>query len=276
MWALGNSLWLPYEHRHKLNQFNLDDFTWHRDDDVAQALMLAETLIQHGWSYKHSTFFKKLQCWFLHWYDSLTDWPEGCWRQTRDVLSTSIFDWDYIPRRIDMDWQHLDWNWSLMRVWPAWMVDYNYWWNQSMVTHNTNICFDACDFFADLLYNIEPGQDKEKAIKKSYKNMLHPDESEEFADFMRFEKYKEPIQHPSWYVLNTLHAVLYTFLHTDSPMEWFKYIINLAGDTDTTACIYWYLAWAYYWIDEECQQLIDKIEDVDYIKYLSRKLIALN
>lgn len=267
MWALGNSLWLPYEHFKRLNMFNINDFTWHRDDDIAQALCLAETLIQNK-KFNYNTFLNKLQSWYLRWYNSLTDWPEWCGIQTSILLKETILDSNYKPRTVDLSWKYLDWNGSLMRVWPAAMVDDNYWFAQSKVTHNTDLCNYSCYLFVELLKDIIPWCDKLNTIKYTFQKL----QSEDAPHTLMNLDYESPITQPSWYVLDTLHAVLYTFLNTNSAMEWFRFIINLWGDTDTTACIYWYLAWAYYWIDDECKELIEQIEDVDYIKYLSRKL----
>lgn len=270
MWALWNSLWKPYEFNNR--PFSLSDFEWHRDDDIAQALCLAETLLQNNW-FKYVTFMDKLQSWYLWWYNSLTDYAEWCGRQTRYVMDKALTDVRYYPWNENMSWKHLDWNGSLMRVWPAAMWNHNYWFEQSRVTHNTDLCNYSCDFFTQLLMDVIPGWNKEVAINYAFEYVLNEDMPQALIELVRDWWYKKKINKPSWYVVDTLHAVLYTFIHTTSPMEWFEYIINLWWDTDTTAAIYWYLAWAYYWIDDECQKLIDQIKDVDYIKYLSRKLI---
>ena len=273
MWALGNSLWLPYEFHNR--PFKISDFRWHWDDDVAQALMLAETLLQCKW-FKPQVFLEKLQWRYTHWYDSLTNHPEGCGIQTRNIIEQTLEDPEFKPRYIDMSWEWLDWNGSLMRIGPAWMINWNIGSEQSAVTHNTDLCNSACSFFVYLMDAACLFKWNEKVLNTAIQDFkeIHWDNAPKSLKALLFDWwYKEDIDRPSWFVIHTLHAVLNTFINTSSPMEWFEYIINLWWDTDTTAAIYWYLAWAYYWIDEECKELIDKIQDVDYIKYLSRKLI---
>ncbi len=271
MWALGNCLWKPYEFDNR--PFNISDFRWHRDDDIAQALMLAETLLQCNW-FNPQIFLDKLKWRYLYWYDSLTKHPEGCGRQTREIIEQTLEDPEFKPRLIDMSWEWLDWNGSLMRIWPAWMINWNFGAAQSAVTHNTDLCNSACSFFIYLLDAACLYKWNEFVLKTAIEDFMgiYWDDIPNKLKILLEWWYKKKINRPSWFVIDTLHAVLYTFIHTDSPMEWFEFIINLWWDTDTTACIYWYLAWAFYRIDSECENLINKIKDVDYIKYLSRKL----
>ena len=274
MWALWNSLWLSYEFHNR--PFDISAFNWHWDDDISQALMLAETILQCPEKFDSRIFLDKLIGWYKYWYDSLKNYPEWIWFQTRELLEKAEHDSTFTPRTIDMSWKHLDWNGSLMRVWPAAMVaNWNIGAQQSRVTHNTILCNFTCEFFVDLLHTACVAASKEWAMIETiewFKEIYWDDMPNELYKLIDWW-YIEPINKPSWYVIDTLHAVLNTFIHTTSPMEWFEYIINLWWDTDTTACIYWYLAWAYYWIDDEVSKLIDKIEDIDYIKYLSRKLV---
>ena len=93
---------------------------WDYTDDTAQALCLAQSLLDCKWFDIEDQLDKYLM-WFKDWYMSSQDRAFWIWMQTADRLYKYKQYKEWIikekPREEDLSWKKKDWNWCLMKIW---------------------------------------------------------------------------------------------------------------------------------------------------------------
>jgi ADP-ribosylglycohydrolase len=193
------------------------------------------------------------------------------------------------PRETDLSWEHMDWNGSLMKIWPVPLYYYSdpekalyYAWESSKATHHTDLCIGSCMYYAWLIiWAMNWASKKEllspyySPVKDYWKDHKVPDALKPIFEWYYAWKEREELK-PSGYVVETLETALWWFYKAEDFKDWMELIINLWWDADTTACIYWYLAWAYYWYDRIPQSRRDWLVQWDRIERIAKKLYDNN
>lgn len=273
-WAVWDALWAPVEFRRidefdwvtdyqECDRFRLSPWEW--TDDTAMALLLADSLIRcKGFDIEDqlNNYYKRHNTWYM-W---LKPYPDGEWGQvSRMMYAYEMYkNWAFTtkPREEDLSWEYMDWNWSLMRIWPIPLFYFEdpekalfYAWESSKSTHHTDLCIDSCIYYTWLiLWAMNWASKKElmtpyySPVKDYWKNHKIADKLKPIVEWSY--KLKDRYQiNPSGYVVDTLETALRWFWMSESFKDWLEKVVNLWWDADTTWCIYWYLAWAYYWYD---------------------------
>ena len=136
----------------------------------------------------------------------------------------------------------------------------------SRITHGAEECLDACRLLARITCRALFGRPKDEVAFGDSESFLG---AERILAIARgaYRKKSAPDIRGSGYVVESLEAAMWCFLHTDD----FKYAIllaaNLGDDADTTAAICGQIAGAYYgefgippsWLEKltMCQQIRD-------------------
>ena len=298
-WAIWDAFWAPVEFIAEWCFEPVDtkewkiwlmkfwkDF-WDRTDDTAMALLLADSLVRSWWSDvvdQLENYLKRKESWHM-W---LKDYPEWIGKQVRIMLDRYIDyknHWWEEPRTKDLSWQMMDWNWSLMRIWPVPLYFYDNakealkWASESSITtHNSDLCIDSCIYYTWLIWWAIHGVSKEELMKWFYYPAKWYWEFRDISnDFWRivnwdFKKKESNQIIPSWYVIDSLETALWWFYHSTCFEDWLKMVVDKWWDADTTACIYWYLAWGYYWYDSIPDYLKQWVSAKDFIRHTAEEL----
>ena len=295
-WAVWDALWAPVEFLwidefDRVNKYQEWNWlkAWERTDDTAMALILADSLIRcKGFNIEDQLawYYKRHKTWWM-W---LRDYPEWEWNQIAKMM---YFYEMYMnnaftdkPRETDLSWEYMDWNGSLMRIGPI-PLFYSknpekavfYAWESSKPTHYSNICIDACKYYTGLIIWAMNGATKEELLTPYYSPISKDYRKEnwiaqELIPIIEWS-YKNKNRYeinPSWYVVETLESVLWWFYNWESFKDWLEKTVNLWLDADTTWCIYWYLAWAYYGYDNIPQERKDWLIEKERIEEYANKL----
>lgn len=269
-WAIWDALWAPVEF------FPIDGFEWideyhagegirkwERTDDTAMSLLLADSLIRCNWTNLEdqlNNYLKRHETGYM-WTQSYPMWE---WVQVSRMLFAyeEYLNWELKekPREKDLSNQLMDWNGSLMRIGPVPLFYYNdpekallYAWESSKTTHNTNLCIAACQYRTWLIIWAMNWVSKEDLLAPFYSpipNYWINNPMPEFLGQVIRWGYKlkgDREIKPEWYVVDTLETCLWWFYKWKSFEDWLEKVVNLWRDSDTTWCIYGYLAGAYYW-----------------------------
>ena len=270
----------------KPNHLNLDE--WERTDDTAMALLLADSLLRcKGFDIEDQ--IRNYYKWHKTWYMWLRNYPEWEWMQVSKMM---YFYEMYLngkftdkPRETDLSWEYMDWNWSSMRIWPVPLYYYSdpekalyYAWESSKATHYTNLCIGSCIYYTWLIIWAMNWVFKKDLLTPYYSPVKDYRKGHELPNILKpiiewSYKMKDRYEiKPSWYVVETLETALWWFCSSESFEDWLTKVVNLWWDADTTWCIYWYLAWAYYGYDNIPKKWIDWLVAKDRIKDFAEKL----
>lgn len=262
---------------------------WDYTDDTAQALCIAQSLLDCKW-FNIEDQLDKILKWYIEWYMSSQDRPFWIWLQTSErIFAYKKFkEWKIKdkPREEDLSWKKKDWNWSLMKIWAIPLFYCNnpekavyYWWESVKTLHNTDICISCAEYFVWLVIWALQWENK--------KNLKKPDYSpiKDYWDTHKMHEALVPIVNWSYetkdktelwvkygYVIDSLEVALRGFFKFNRFEEWLIEIVNLWYDADTNACIYWYLAWAYYGYNNIPSKRKDNITNKRLIKELCDRL----
>lgn len=293
--AVWDALWAPVE-AWNIDQFDwIDNFynwvwveAWKWTDDTAMALLLADSLIRCKWFDIEDQLENYLK-WHKTWYMWLRDFPMWEWVQVSKMMYAYEMykNWviDSKPREEDLSWEFMDWNWSLMRVWPVPLFFFDnpekalfYAWESSKSTHYTDLCVDSCTYYTWLILWAMNWASKKELMTPYYSPVKDYRKTHKLADKLKpivgwSYKLKDRYQiNPSWYVVETLETALRWFWMSESFEDWLEKVVNLWWDADTTWCIYWYLAWAYYWYDSIPERWKEWLAERDFIQDIAGKL----
>ena len=296
--AIGDALWAPAEFC-GIDEFEwIDNYrawnwleAWEWTDDTAMALLLADSLIRKKWFDIEDQLENYLK-WHKSWYMWLKPYPEWEWIQISKMMHffEMYKNWAFTdkPRETDLSWEHMDWNWSLMRIWPVPLFYYNtpekalyYAGESSKATHHTDLCIDSCIYYTWLIIWAMNWASKKELLAPYYSPVMDYRKNHQIADILKpivewSYKMKDRYQiNPSWYVVESLETALWWFWMSESFEDWMMKVVNLWGDADTTWCIYWYLAWAYYGYDSIPKRRKDWLIEKDRIEDFTKKLYDL-
>ncbi len=264
---------------------------WERTDDTAMTLCLAQSLIDCNWFNIEDQLDKYLQ-WFENWYMSSTDRAFWIWRQTwHNIYKYKMYKEWKIEEKIrekDLSGKNKDSNWSIMRIGSIPLYFFNniksaiyYAWESVKSTHNTDICIDTAKYFVWLIIGALLWESKETLLSinyspiPNYRNNNINKHLKKIVDWSYKNKNKKDLWLKYWYVLDSLEVALWWFYNFDNFEEWLINIVNLWYDADTNWCIYWFLAWAYYWYDNIPDRRKDNIAKKELITKITMDLYNL-
>lgn len=143
----------------------------------------------------------------------------------------------------------------------------------SSLTHAHEFSVLGCYIYVKYIHFILSGYDKFTAYEK-VKNLNYYKFSEDarrcYKRFLTTDIYKLDLDYikSSGYIVDTLEAVIWTFLNTNSFMEAIVGSINLGGDTDTIGALTGALAGLIYDVPSS---LISKLKNNEYLLDLSKR-----
>ncbi|MEI7810326.1 MAG: ADP-ribosylglycohydrolase family protein [bacterium] len=289
--AIGDALGVPIEFK-KVGEFEpINDYIdlpgWfnlpagHWSDDTAMALCLANSLIEKK-DFDPIDQINRYKKWLEEGYCSSTGKAVGVGQTIlRRLLTYRNEDNPYV----EISPRHSEGNGSLMRLAPIPLYFRD---NpkeaiknaelSSKITHGSQLCSDACKYYAGLIIGALDGVPKEELLSSLYCPI---------PDFWKENKLSEEIEnvalgsfkhnHPpfiqgSGYVVKSMEASLWAFYNSDSFEEGVLKAINLGDDADTTGAIYGQLAGAYYGIDGIPKKWIDDLARNNEILNIASKL----
>ena len=145
--------------------------------------------------------------------------------------------------------------------------------NASSLTHAHEYSVMGCYIYVKYVHFLLSGYNKFKAYEK-VKDLNYYKFSENarraYKRFLTTDIYKLDLDYikSSSYVVDTLEAVIWTFLNTNSFIESIIGAINLGDDTDTIGALVGALSGMVYGIDEN---LLNNIQNKDYLIKLANK-----
>lgn len=273
--AIGDALWAPVEFLSRgefpwvdeyLSNPEHDHYEWERTDDTAMTLLLAESLIRKKKFDIEDQLTNYLKRW-LSGYMGLRDYPQGMGSQTLKMLQAYLKyrqakargEKHHKPWEVDLSGCDLDGNGSLMRIGAIPLFYFDnveeallYAWESSKSTHNTDICIAACKFYTGLIWAALHWVSKKEILKSDYSPVEWYWEKYPIPKALRSitkGSYKEKTSEELdtiWYVANSLEIALRWFYNAEDFKSGMEMVVNLGGDSDTHACIYGFLAGAYY------------------------------
>ena len=168
-------------------------------------------------------------------------------------------------------------NGALMRILPVALVPHTAADVRQVagLTHNHLISHSACAVYVEIAEMLLAG-DSKAAVRQYLKEKIVPPELSRLA---KLEELRRDEIKSSGYVIDTLEAALWCFLHTDGYRDCVLAAVNLGDDTDTVAAVVGGLAGVYYgcngengipsewieqiprreWIAEICAALVNRV-----------------
>jgi ADP-ribosyl-[dinitrogen reductase] hydrolase len=124
--------------------------------------------------------------------------------------------------------------------------------DSSATTHGAPTAVDACRYFGGLLVGALNGAGKEELLSCRFCPTPRAWEADPLAPEVdrvaggSFKARQPPAIRGTGFVVDTLEAALWAFLHTDAFRDGCLMVANLGDDADTTGAVYGQLAGAYY------------------------------
>jgi ADP-ribosyl-[dinitrogen reductase] hydrolase len=143
----------------------------------------------------------------------------------------------------------------------------------SRTTHGAAECLDACRLLGSLLVRTLNGASRDELLFGKVQLRLREPKICDLAAGAYVDK-KEHEVRGSGYVVESLEAALWCFLHTDSYHDAILKAANLGDDADTTAAITGQLAGAYYGIEGIPSDWLDKLTGREMIEGFARDLLG--
>ena len=302
--AIGDALWAPVEFLSRgefpwvdeyLSNPEHDHYEWERTDDTAMTLLLAESLIRKKKFDIEDQLTNYLKRW-LSGYMGLRDYPQGMGSQTLKMLQAYLKyrqakakgEKHHKPWEVDLSGCDLDGNGSLMRIGaiPLFYFDNAeeaifYAGESSKATHNSDLCIVACQYYTGLIWSLLHWKDKKEILKPDYSPIEGYRTKHQVPKALQsilWGSYKEKSAEELetfGYVSNSLEIALWWFYHTEDFKSGMEMVVNLGGDSDTHACIYGFLAGAYYGYETFPQARKEGLVDKDRIIKIARNLFKL-
>jgi ADP-ribosylglycohydrolase len=144
----------------------------------------------------------------------------------------------------------------------------------SRTTHGADECLEACQLFAEMLFNAFSDMDKESVLFKTTFKPSMPNIKDIAVGNYR-NKHIDQIK-GSGYVVQSLEAALWCFYHADSFESAILQAANLGDDADTTAAICGQIAGAYYGETGIPEKWLNKLHMRSEITTLATQLRKVN
>ncbi len=232
--------------------FGLQPGEW--TDDTSMALCLAESLLETG-GFSPEDQSQRYLRWYRDGHLSSTGQCFDIGNATRAALLRFESSGDPYSGSTD---PYSAGNGSIMRLAPVPMyyldnhadvIQYSA--DSSRTTHAAVEAVDACKLFGLMIALALQGKPKLE-ILESASQYINPDSlSPKIAALARME-YRRKSENEiigSGYVVKSLEAALWVFLHTDSYPEAVLAAVNLGDDADTTGAVIGQIAGAHYGVD---------------------------
>jgi len=251
--------------------FRLEAGQW--TDDTSMALCLATSLVEKGFDLKDQ--MNRYVAWYQNGYLSSNGRCFDIGNATRKALQSYMSTGDPYSGSTD---PHTAGNGSIMRLAPVPML-YRQSMNTAMTrsamssktTHGAPAAVDGCRALAVYLVHALSGESKYKIVST---NWQYGDLVPEIEEVVRgsYKRKQPPEIQGSGYVVRSLEAALWAFLHSKSFAEGCLMAANLGDDADTTAAIYGQIAGAFYGEDGLPQRWRDQLTMHDEIRDLADQL----
>ena len=215
--------------------------TW--TDDTSMALCLADSLVaRRGFDLRDQ--LDRYLHWLQNGYLSSAEYAFGMGRTTSRALARYELTRD--PFSSGVSEPTSAGNGSLMRLAPVplfFAADraeaIRLSGESSRATHAVALAVDACRYLGALIAGAVSGLAKEQLLAEDY---FEEDVVSEIAAVAHGSFRRDEPREPSGYVVDTLHAALWTLDRSSSFREGALLAVNLGGDTDTTASVFAQLA----------------------------------
>lgn len=283
--AIGDALGAPVEFANRGTfepvtayrsggRFNLPAGAW--TDDTAMALCLAQSLIEQK-TLDNEDLLNKFCDWAENGTNTSTGVAVGIGQNTLRVLGE--FRRNRHLEALPFGAKN-DGNGSLMRLAPvACFANQNleetlaFAGFQSRATHASRHAEQCCKILADLLFRLINGEPLKHAVEKIRQSPMN----NEISLMMHrniVEESEDDIQ-SGGYVINTLHAALWSTLTTDSFESAVLRACNLGDDADTTAAVAGQIAGAMCGYSNIPQDLKDGLKDERKL-YVTSQFLSLS
>lgn len=255
-------------------------------DDTAMTLLLAESLVRCG-KFDIEDQLENYEKWNQTGYMGLKPRPVGIGQQTSAMLRLyqkyKAGELQTKPREIDMSGEQMDGNGSLMRIAPIALffakdpkLMLHYAAESSISTHNTQICKDACGYYTGLIRGAMHGVSKQELLQPYYAPVENYwQEKWGIAPALqaivegRYKTKTAEDLDTRGYVVNAFEVALWGFYNSSSFKDGMEMVVNLWWDADTNACIYGFLAGAYYGWEEIPENWLEGLMDRDRIQEMA-------
>ena len=284
--ACGDYLGMPFEYKtpirvkryfesNTLQPINDGNYT----DDTAQAICLAESLIEKGFNTQDQ--FKRFKQWMFEGYATADGRnATGVGQHTQRILSTQTEE--NLPTELVND-DKAGGNGALMRCAPMALFCYQ---NpaslkeqtiaSTIITHNNNISAWSCVILNTCVLLAIEGKPKESFMTLMENNLNSTPPELQTAIKLDYTNLDINALQTSGYSLHTLLIALTAFFSTDSYEECITKAISVGGDTDTQGAVSGALAGAYYGYDSIPDLWKTTLKRREYIEQLATKLFEIN
>lgn len=258
--------------------FNLEAGQW--TDDTSMALCLAQSLIEKGFDAKDQ--LQKYYKWFSDGYFSSTGQCFDIGNITESALHKFLHTEDALSGRTD---EFSSGNGSLMRLSPA-VIKYvkdphkaiNAAVMQSVTTHGSPVCVEACSLMAEFLLECYYHDDSKNSKNVFSEKILRGYADKDILSIKNFEYFNKTFSQvfrSNGYVASSLEFALWCFHNTDSFRDCVLLAANSGGDADTNAAIAGQIAGAFYGYSSIPEEWLDKLYMHDDMVTMTHKLLKM-
>jgi len=272
--VVGDAVGVPFEFRGR-DSFKAEDMTGYGtynqpagtwSDDSSMTLATIESLRNHG-KLDFGDIMQNFYEWLFHGRFTPYGHTFDFGNTTKNAIKKYVFD-NADPLNCGGSSVMDNGNGSLMRILPLAFVkhctkDIH---NLSSLTHAHEISKFACVYYVKVAENLIDGKSKFISITD-----FDYEIPEEFSRIRKLENLSRDEIKSTGYVVDTLEAALWCFIHTESFKECVLTAVNLGGDTDTIAAVAGGLAGIYYGVGGDKgipEEWISKIAKKEWIKEL--------
>ncbi|CAI7568503.1 unnamed protein product [Penicillium glandicola] len=259
-------------------------------DDGSMTLALACSFNQSKMQYNHALSVRLFTQWLTNGHFSTVNYSWDVGRSTR----TSLRLWEKYGGDMELaqgmvigglDYEQFSGNGSLMRIVPVGLA---YWRDptlaketarkQSMVTHPSLACVEACEAYTSLVCDVMKGHTKKQIFHAisvfpfthpKLKQRLSKHRYKSIADWQA--KAPSDMTSSGW-VVDTLECALWAFFKYDTWKEGALAVVNLGGDADTAGAVYGGLAGSFYGFDSIPGEWVDGMQNKEFIRSITDAL----
>lgn len=279
--VVGDALGVPYEFKQRdtfkctdmvgYGTYNQPPGTW--SDDSSMTLATLESIISNDGKINLDDIMSNFSEWLYNGHFTAHGYVFDVGLTTRNAIFKYINGEQ--PLKCGGSGIKDNGNGSLMRILPVSFTNYDLYYvaKVSKLTHAHQISIVACVIYHFIVREILAGCLTERLCEESmddvsfYINAI----PKEFARIRNLKNLSRDDIKSTGYVVDTLEASLWCFLHTDNYRDCVLEAVNLGGDTDTIAAIAGGLAGIYYGVGGEKgipEEWIEQIARKEWIKEL--------
>lgn len=282
--VVGDALGVPFEFKQRdtfkctdmvgYGTYNQPAGTW--SDDSSMTLATLESIVKNQGNIDLQDIMQNFFNWFYHGHFT----PHGNVFDVGNTTRFAINRYKFGAKAENCGGRNVtdNGNGSLMRILPIAFMEapkYDEVRDVSKLTHAHEISLKACEIYVEiavglLMDEVICAANKEEEIKTTMLNIS----DERFARIKDLKNISRDDIRSTGYVVDTLEAALWCFLHTESYKDCVLEAVNLGGDTDTIAAVAGGLAGIYYGVGGEKgipEEWIDQIVKKEWIKELCDK-----